>query len=164
VGQAMGRTAPLEARRAGFTGMALSCAFMCLNGLAFWLLPKLIIGLYLDINDPANSLVVRLATSFLAIAAMFQLFDGLQVSAAGALRGLKDTRVPMLITLIAYWLIGIGSGLWFCFVAQWAGRGLWFGLVLGLATASPLLAWRFHLLTKQTKTSLQQATEVVEVS
>jgi MATE family multidrug resistance protein len=95
---------------------------------------------------------------------MFQFFDGLQVSASGALRGLKDTRVSMLITLVSYWLIGIGSGLWFCFVANWAGRGLWFGLVLGLATASPLLAWRFHRLTSQAKASLQQAAEAADAS
>ena len=151
VGQAVGQGDRAASRRAGFTGMAMSAVFMCFTALAFWLAPHFIIGLYLDTSLTENANVVALATSFFAIAAMFQIFDGFQVSAAGALRGLKDTRVPMFITLLSYWIIGIGSGVWLCFGLGLGGRGLWFGLVLGLATAALLLSWRFYWLVSISK-------------
>ena len=147
VGQALGRGDPVAARRAGYVGTAASVLMTAFSGLLFWLAPRFVIGLYLDLSDPANASVVALASSFFAVAAMFQLFDGLQVSSAAALRGLKDTRLPMLITLVAYWFVGIGSGAYLCFGLGVGGRGLWFGLVLGLATAGALLAWRFHTKT-----------------
>ena len=143
VGQAAGRGDLRVARRAGYAGMVSSLFFMVLSALMFWFLPRFVTGLYLDVSDPANAEVISLAAAFLAIAAMFQLFDGLQVSASGALRGLKDTRVPMLITLFAYWFVGIGSGAFLGFAARLGGRGLWLGLVIGLAVAAVLLAWRF---------------------
>ncbi len=148
VGQALGRGEFAAARRSGYLGMGSSVLVMCLSALAFWLFPRSIIGLYLDVNDPANAAVVALATGFLAIAAMFQLFDGLQVSSAGALRGFKDTRVPMLMTLFAYWGVGISSGALLCFAFGLGGTGLWLGLVFGLATAALLLAWRFNRRTR----------------
>ena len=117
---------------------------MCVSALTYWLAPRFVIGLYLDLGNPANAEVIALATGFLALAAAFQVFDGLQVSASGALRGLKDTRVPMLITLFSYWFVGIGSGTLLCFVLGFGGRGLWLGLVFGLATAAVLLVWRFY--------------------
>ena len=144
VGQAVGRGDGHGARRAGYVGIAGSVLFMCVSALTFWLAPRFVIGLYLGLGDPANAEVVALATGFLALAAAFQIFDGLQVSASGALRGLKDTRVPMLITLFSYWFVGIGSGTLMCFVLGMGGRGLWLGLVFGLATAAVLLVWRFY--------------------
>lgn len=149
VGQAVGRSDPQAARRAGIMGMVASIAVMCLSALTFLLAPEAIIGLYLPVADPANIQVVGLASSFLAIAAMFQLFDGLQVSSAGALRGLKDTRVPMLMTLLSYWGIGVSSAALLCFALGLGGRGLWLGLVLGLAAAAFLLSWRFNRLTRR---------------
>lgn len=144
VGQAVGRGNVEAARRAGYVGIGGSVLFMCLSALTFWLAPRFVIGLYLDLGNPANFEVVALATGFLALAAAFQLFDGLQVSASGALRGFKDTRVPMLITLFSYWLVGLGSGTLLCFGFGLGGRGLWLGLVFGLATAAGLLVWRFY--------------------
>ena len=144
VGQALGRGSRAEARLSGFVGMSLSVFSMLLSALTFWLVPKFVVGLYLNTSLPSNAEVVGLASSFLAVVAMFQLFDGLQVSSAGALRGLKDTRVPMFITLVAYWLIGISSGAYLCFGLGLGGRGLYLGLVLGLAVAGILLAWRFY--------------------
>ena len=144
VGQAVGRGDADGARRAGYVGIAGSVLFMCVSALTFWLAPRFVIGLYLDLGASANSEVVALATGFLALAAAFQIFDGLQVSASGALRGLKDTRVPMFITLFSYWFVGIGSGTLLCFSLGLGGRGLWFGLVFGLATAAALLVWRFY--------------------
>jgi multidrug resistance protein, MATE family len=148
VGQAAGRRDYHRVRRLGFLGTILTLGFMCLTALTFWFLPRTIIGLYLDVQDSANAAVVGLATQFLAVAAMFQLFDGLQVSAVGALRGMKDTRLPMMITLLAYWGLGIPCALWFAFGLGLEGRGLWLGLVVGLAVAGILLLVRFWFRTR----------------
>lgn len=145
VGQAAGRRDYRAVQRLGYSGAVLALGFMCLTALSFWLAPRAIIGLYLDLSEPANAAVIALASQFLAIAAAFQLFDGLQVSMVGALRGLKDTRAPMLITLVAYWGLGLPSGLALAFGARLAGRGLWLGLALGLAAAGLMLLWRFVL-------------------
>ena len=146
VGQAVGRRDPGGMQRAGWTGIGLSAGVMLVSALTFWLVPERVVGLYLDTGDPANAAVVRTAARFLAFAAIFQVFDGLQVSAAGALRGLKDTRVPMLISLTSYWGVGLSAGLLLTFVVGLGGRGLWLGLVLGLMTAAFLLVGRFRRL------------------
>jgi len=87
--------------------------------------------------------MVRLAVTFLALAGVFQIVDGIRVTAAGALRGLKDTRVPMFMTLVAYWFIGLPIGLVSALVLDAGPKGLWFGLIAGLAAAATLLGWRF---------------------
>lgn len=143
VGQAAGRHDPRGVRQAGALGIGLATGFMCLSALLFWLAPQVVIGLFVDLNAPQNLELVRNAVVFLGIAAMFQLVDGMQVTAQGALRGLKDTRVPMLLTLVAYWLVGIASGLVLTFVMDLGPRGMWFGLVAGLAVAAALLVQRF---------------------
>src|SRR5699024_1188160 len=139
VGRAVGARDPAGARLAGYTGMGLSVAMMTLTALLFWLAPQVVVGLFIDVTDPANSELLRHATMFLGFAAMFQVFDGIQVSAAGALRGFKDTRVPMVISLVSYWLLGMTVGVVLAFGFGLAGRGLWIGLVTGLATAAVLL-------------------------
>lgn len=144
VGQAAGRRDAAGVRRAGWVGIALSAAVMLLSALTFWLLPERVVSLYLRLDDPANAAVIRTAVQFLAFAAAFQVFDGLQVSAAGALRGLKDTRAPMLISLFSYWGIGLSSGALLAFTLGLGGRGLWLGLVLGLVAAALLLVGRFR--------------------
>jgi MATE family multidrug resistance protein len=142
VGQAVGRGDAAGARLAGRVGVAMSVVAMCFTACLFWLAPGLVIGIFLDPGAAEHAEVVRLATLFLGIAAMFQIFDGIQVSAAGALRGYKDTTMPMMISLVSYWLVGIGSGAALAFGYGWGGRGLWAGLVLGLATAATLLLAR----------------------
>ncbi len=143
VGQALGRRDKQAARLSGYVGIGLSAVFMSMTALAFILLPKAIISLYVDVADPSNRRVLELAVVYLAIAGLFQIFDGLQVSASGALRGFKDTRMPMIISFIAYWGVGLSSGIYLTFSLGWGGRGLWLGLVLGLSTAAALLVWRF---------------------
>jgi multidrug resistance protein, MATE family len=149
VGQAVGRGDLVGARAAGTVGIVASLLFMSLTALLFALAPRAIVGLYLDVADPANAAVVGHAVTFLLLAAVFQLFDGLQVSALGALRGLKDTRAPMLITLVSYWCVGLGTGVWLAFGLGLEGAGLWWGLVLGLAVASLALALRFLALLRR---------------
>ena len=146
VGQAVGRRDAFGARRSGWIGIGLSVAFMTCTALAFWLIPERIASFFLQADNPANLPIIRTAVQFLAFAAAFQIFDGLQVSAAGALRGLKDTRTPMLLALLSYWGVGLVSGLFFAYVVGLGAAGLWCGLVLGLVSAALLLVGRFRRL------------------
>jgi len=143
VGQAAGRGEEEAARRAGGVAMGVATLFMVATAVLFVTVPRPIVGLYLDLSTPGNTEVVGLAIRLLGVAAVFQVFDGLQVAAHGALQGLKDTRVPMGIALVTYWGVGLTTGyLWG--VRAGSPEGLWWGLVLGLATAAMLLLARFH--------------------
>jgi MATE family multidrug resistance protein len=95
--------------------------------------------------------VAALAVLLMRYAAVFQLPDGVQVLSSGALRGLKDTRVPMLITILAYWGIGLPLGAWFGLHLHGRAPGLWVGLILGLSVAGSLLAWRLWLQCREPK-------------
>ena len=101
-----------------------------------WTAPGAIVGLFIDAPEPANAAVVRAAVIFLAIAALFQLFDGGQVIGAGALRGLKDTRWPMVFAGLAYWGVGMSLALGLGFGAGLGGLGIWIGLAVALAVAA----------------------------
>lgn len=144
VGQAVGRDRPGETRRAGYAAMVLAAGFMLAAAVLFWTVPGAIVHLYIDPAAPGNADVAALAVSLLSIAAVFQVFDGVQVAAMGALRGMKDTRVPMLIAFVTYWGVGLSTGYGLGFGFGWGPEGLWWGLVVGLAAASLLLAARFH--------------------
>jgi MATE family multidrug resistance protein len=143
VGLLMGQDNPKGARLAGFVGIGIAGLFMTMMGIMFWSIPGTIVSLYIDTADPANAAVVSLAKALLGVAAMFQLVDGIQVTAAGALRGLKDTRVPLLIGILAYWGIGLPCGYTLGLVVGFGGVGLWWGFVIGLAVAAGVLTWRF---------------------
>lgn len=148
VAQAAGRRDAGAARLAGRLGIAVAAGFMLLTATFYLSVPRAIVGLFLDLADPRNGAVVGYATSFLVLAGVFQIFDGVQVSAAGALRGLKDTRTPMLITLLAFWLVGLPAGLLFAFPLGFGPRGVWFGLIIGLGLAAVLQSARFAALTR----------------
>lgn len=158
VGQAVGRGDAEAAKRAGHIGMGLGMLSMGSMALVFLSIPHTIIGLYLDVNAPKNAAVVQMAVTLLALAAMFQLFDGLQVTSAGALRGLKDTRTPALIGFFSYWGIGLVSGLVLCFGFGWREVGLWSGLITGLGTAGILLFTAFNRRFKGDNTFLHYQT------
>lgn len=145
VGQCMGQGNPKGARLAGFVGIGIAALCMTLTGILFWTIPGKIVSLYLDTANPANAVVVDLAKTLLAVAAMFQIADGIQVAAAGALRGLKDTRVPLLIGTLAYWGIGLPCGYILGMVWGFGAVGLWWGFAIGLAVAAGILTWRFSL-------------------
>ena len=149
VGQAAGKQDLKGAERAGYVALMLATVFMCCTAVVFWLAPKFLIGLYLDMSQAENLDVVNLAVVLLGIAAVFQVFDGVQVAALGALRGLKDTRVPMVIGFCSYWLIGLTTGMSLAFGMDRGAIGLWWGLVLGLAAAAILLTWRFVQKTRR---------------
>jgi MATE family multidrug resistance protein len=112
----------------------MGVAFMTCSGTLFVLAPRMLIRLF-----TANADVLALGASLLLIAAIFQLFDGLQGVATGTLRGLGDTRTPMITNLAAHWLVGIPVSYTLCFVLGWGVRGLWWGLSVGLIIAGGVL-------------------------
>jgi MATE family multidrug resistance protein len=120
----------------------LGVGFMALMALVIWSIPRELITIFLD-DAPENARVIALGVSFLAIAAIFQVADGAQVVGAGMLRGLHDTRVPMIFTFIGYWAIGIGIGAWLAFERGWQGQGIWTGLAIGLIIVAILMIWRW---------------------
>ncbi|GBF06373.1 MATE efflux family protein [Deinococcus aerius] len=131
------------ARRAGLTGIAVAAGVMvCFAGLEL-LAPRTVLGVFVNVGDPGNAALIATATALLAIAALFQTVDGVQVTANAALRGLHDTRWPLLISLGAYWVVGLGTGLILAFGLDGGPRGLWFGLTAGLVTAAAALLTRF---------------------
>jgi putative MATE family efflux protein len=143
VGLAYGAGDRRAVGRAGWTALVVGTGFMGLCALPMVVMPDVLIGLYLDRADPANARVIALAARFLLFAAAFQLFDGAQAVAAGALRGLQDTRVPMWIALASYWAVGFGIAVWLGFFAAWGGEGIWTGLLAGLVAASVALVARW---------------------
>ncbi|HEY9653168.1 MAG TPA: MATE family efflux transporter, partial [Coleofasciculaceae cyanobacterium] len=151
VGQLMGQENPQGARLAGFVGISLAGLFMATMGIVFWTIPGTIVALYIDTANPANAAVVSLAKTLLGVAAMFQIADGIQVAAAGALRGLKDTKIPLLIGILAYWGIGLTCGYTLGIILGLGGVGLWWGFAIGLAVAAVILTWRFSKATLPTK-------------
>jgi MATE family multidrug resistance protein len=129
--------------RAGWTAYVIGVSFMALMGLGMILWPHLLIGAFIDIGDPSNGRVVGLAVSFLAFAALFQIFDGAQAVAAGMLRGLHDTKVPMLYAAIGYWGVGLPLGVLLAFHFGLKGVGIWMGLSMGLAVVAVMLLARW---------------------
>ncbi|HEY1383250.1 MAG TPA: MATE family efflux transporter, partial [Dongiaceae bacterium] len=110
VGYAVGAQQPEAARRAGYVAIWLGVAWMMLAAATMLAVPNLLTAIYLNLSDPANAGAVQLAASLFVIAAIFQIVDGTQVTTQGALRGLKDTTMPMVICGLGYWVFGLGSG------------------------------------------------------
>ena len=142
VGRNLGEGDRAGIARAGWTAWALGVGFMAMMALVIWSIPRELITVFLE-DTPANARVIALGVSFLAIAAIFQVADGAQVVGAGVLRGLHDTKVPMIFTFIGYWAIGIGAGAWLAFRQGWQGQGIWTGLAIGLIIVAILMIWRW---------------------
>src|SRR4051794_920462 len=142
VGLALGRGDERGITRAGWTAWFLGVGFMGSMALAMWSIPHRLITLFLR-DVPENAIVIGLAVSFLRVAAAFQLVDGAQVIGAGMLRGLHDTRWPLLFALVGYWVVGLGIGSWLAFGADWKGVGIWIGLASGLASVALLMLARW---------------------
>lgn len=149
VGHAVGRRAPDAVRRAGFTALVLGVAFMAamtvLVVVARHQIPLAFLG-----GDAANaSETIALAATLLVVGATFFVADGVQTIGAGALRGLNDTRIPLVFSVICFWVIGFGSSYRLGFPGGMGAIGIWIGLSIGLAAYALLLVWRFHALTKR---------------
>jgi MATE family multidrug resistance protein len=136
VGHAVGARDHERAAAAGWTAIMLGTVSMILAASIFVLMPGRLISLFTTDAD-----VLSVGTSLLLLAAVFQLFDGIQGVITGTLRGLGDTRTPMKVNLVAHWLFGLPTGYLLCFVAGWGVYGLWVGLSLGLIVTGVILFW-----------------------
>ncbi len=145
VALARGRGSAEDVRRAGWVAIGLGTGVMTVAATAFWLVPETLVSLYLDPSRPENRAAIALAVSYLAIAALFQLFDGAQVVSAAVLRGLNDTAVPMMTALAGYWGVGLTTAYLLGFVYDLRGVGVWIGLAAGLASVALVLTARFTL-------------------
>ena len=144
VGLAAGSRDPAAVGRAGWSSLLVGMLFMTGSALVFWFAGPQLVGLFLDRDLPANAPVVELAVAFLVIAALFQLVDGAQVIAISALRGLKDTKVPMWLAMTGYWGVGFTTSVVLAFPLGLGGEGVWTGLAVGLAFVALTAVWRFH--------------------
>ena len=145
VGRAFGAGDSDGVTRAGWTSFVLAIAFMSTTSVLLLAAPHLLIAAFIDIADPANAPVVALAVSFLACAAVFQIADGAQVVGAGMLRGLQDTRVPMIYAGLGYWGFGMSLSLLFAFKLGFQGIGIWIGLASGLVAVAILMIRRWTM-------------------
>lgn len=139
VGHAVGAGDPARARRAGWLAMGLGVAFMLSAAVVFLLAPRPLIALYT--RDPQ---VMAVGPTLLYIAAAFQIFDGIQTVSTGALRGLGETRVPMIANFVGYWILGLPLGLSLCFLLHWGILGTWIGLTVALIVISCTLLRRWN--------------------
>ncbi len=144
VGNTLGQQRLALARKVAWNGIVISVIIAAINSLVLWVSAEPVIALY-----TSNSEIQALALSIIALAVIFQLSDSLQVNLAGALRGYKDTRIVMVITVLSYWIVGLGGGHWLGSygvgeVAPLGVHGYWIGLIAGLSTAALLLGWRLQ--------------------
>lgn len=145
VGMAYGRSDPEGIRKAGWTAFALGTGFMAITCTLFLTIGPTIVAWFLDPRVPENANALALAATFLIVAGVFQLVDGAQVAAAHALRGLSDTKVPMMLAILGYWAVGLPIAYVLGFVVGWRGVGIWIGLAAGLAFVAVVLVTRFAM-------------------
>ncbi len=152
VGNTLGQARPDMARFVAWHGIAISLAAAAINSTLLWVTGEWVMSLY-----TGNPQVQQLAVSLITLAVFYQVSDALQANLAGALRGYKDTRIVMLITVLSYWCAGLGGGHWLGsqgagpFSAPLGVHGYWLGLIAGLSTAAALLGWRLHHISAKTR-------------
>lgn len=143
VGRARGRGDGPGLRAAAKAAVLLSLGFAGATMLVYWIAAEPMVGLFLKPDEPQRDLIVPLGVTLLMVAALFQFADAGQVMAMGLLRGVQDTRQPMVIAAVSYWLVGLPAGYGLGFVIGWEGVGIWLGLVAGLTAAALALHVRF---------------------
>jgi len=143
VGIAAGAGDDTAAGRAGWTALGLAACFMACSATVMIAMPHVLVRIFLDTQDVAGTEAAALAVRFLTLAGLFQIADGLQTVGAGALRGLSDTRVPMLYAALGYWGIGFPLAIGLAFGAGLGGPGIWFGLLAGLVVVATLMVRRW---------------------
>ncbi len=149
VGQMLGKQDFHGVRKAGFSGIILGIFFAVNLGLLTIFARSFIVSWYIHPHNTIDIEAVRLALIFLELGALFSVFDSAFVIVSGALRGIKDTYIPMLIGIVSYWGIGMGFGSFFAFYLDGNGVGLWLGAILSMLVSAVILAWRFYHLTKK---------------
>ena len=145
IGLAHGRRDAEGIKRAAIAVLVIGCGFAVIGSIVFAVFSHELAAMYLDTRRPDAAQVLAYAGPLIVIAGAFQLVDGVQALAAGMLRGLKDTTVPMVLALVSYWAIGFVSAYFLAFHFGFGGVGVWYGFVLGLAAASISLTWRFFI-------------------
>ncbi|THD44314.1 MAG: MATE family efflux transporter [Bradyrhizobium sp.] len=143
VGHAYGARDARAVSRAGWVALGATLAFVALSAMTMLTVPRLLIAPFLNTSSGDIAEIVALALSFLKVAAIFQVFDGAQAALANMLRGVHDSRLPMIMALGGYWLVGAPVGLILAFLTPLKGLGLWIGLASGLAAVAALLLWRW---------------------
>ncbi|NJL39583.1 MAG: MATE family efflux transporter [Leptolyngbyaceae cyanobacterium RM2_2_4] len=149
IGQWFGQRDWKQIQRAAFVSVGLAILFMLITGIVLFAYPRQIIGLYLDLNDPANANALNISISLMRIAAFGLIFDGIQRTTNGVLQGLQDTRIPVLLGTAGYWGIGLTTSYLLGFHTPLAGMGVWIGTYVGLAAAAIAFLWRFRLISQQ---------------
>ena len=149
VGRAVGRIDNSGLKLASISVIILTIGAVLIVAFTFLSVPKPLLMLFLSPSHVDTPSIILIGVPLLAIAAIFQIADGLQVVVLGLLRGLKDTAIPMVITTICYWGVGIPCSYLFGFVFNWGGKGIWFGLVIGLTLASAFLSSRYINIIKK---------------
>lgn len=144
VGQWNGKQDYKGVQRSAYLSMSLAAIFMSAMAIILLIFPQQVIALYIDIDNPKNAQLIFLATAMFRIAALSQILDGVQTTAAGALRGLKDTRIPMLLSFFSFWVIGLATGYLLGFYWGLGGVGLWLGQLTGVAVSAGAFIWRFR--------------------
>ena len=143
VGHAFGARDPAAISRAGSSAFGLTVAFAALSAATMIAAPRLLIAPFMEVDAPANAATVGIAVALLRVAAIFQIFDASQATLANMLRGLHDSRMPLVIALVGYWAIGAPVGVALGFATPLGGVGVWIGLATGLAVVAVLLAMRW---------------------
>jgi MATE family, multidrug efflux pump len=139
VGHAIGRGDPDGMRRAGWAAIVMTLVVMAMSALLLASGPAALIRVFTD-----DRTVIEFGLALMLVAAVFQLFDGLQAVTTGALRGLADTHTPMIWNLVGHWGIGLPTAYWLCFHRNWGVQGLWAGLCVGIILIGSVLLWTWH--------------------
>jgi MATE family multidrug resistance protein len=143
VGHAFGARDRAAVSRAGWTAFGMTLVFVAVSAAVMFAMPRLLISAFISPDAPASAAIVAIALSFVRIAAIFQVFDGGQAALANMLRGIHDSKWPMVMALTGYWAIGVPVSLALGFLTPLRGEGLWIGLAVGLAAVATMLLWRW---------------------
>src|SRR3990167_1445597 len=151
VGHAIGRQDLSAISYATFVGMFLNSIFIVSIAIAFFVVPKFFLSIDINVSNPSNAALVRDASLLLAIGGILLIFDNVRIIGFGALRGLKDTRFPMYAAFVGFWLIGLGCAYLFSFILSFQGKGIWFGLTVGIASSAIIVLARLGYMLASSK-------------
>ncbi len=144
MGHLIGANERRAAEKAGYVGIVIAALMMSMVAVIYWVSPRLLISVDIDIYNPVNFSLLSQIESLLAISAIFQIFEAIRISFFGALRALKDTRFTMFVSILSFWCIALPAGYIFAIPLHIGATGFWYGMVLGAAVSVFLLQWRFQ--------------------